>query len=428
MVVKDIILRFRSVGLDNIRGFNKVMNSSITGLKDMTTKTGTLNKRFKNMNTLGAKVGYTARMMTHGLRGFRMEMLGVMFFGMMLGRTLKGLIQPAMEAFGVFDLWRVMLMVLFIPVIQELFPLFLQLTEFFMNLSPQTQEIIGWITIFGIVLSTLIFIIGSFSLGLGSIILLNAMLVSLLGLGLLPILGIIAGVIAVVVGVVMLFKGHLEGLGLIIAGVGIILTAFLGPIGLVIVALGVAAFLIIKYWTPISNFFSNLFNSIIGFFQDATSQISDILLILFAPALLIFKYWEPVKEFFINLWNDIVKIFETAYNVIKGIIDSLMSFINSLLSSLGVVGEILGSGTSFIGKTLGIPGFQHGGIVTRPTLAMVGEAGPEAVVPLGRGGGFGGITINQYNTISAFSIDEIERMINSNNSKLVDELRRMQKI
>lgn len=33
-----------------------------------------------------------------------------------------------------------------------------------------------------------------------------------------------------------------------------------------------------------------------------------------------------------------------------------------------------------------------GGIVTRPTLAMIGEAGPEAVVPLGRGGG-GGTTI-----------------------------------
>lgn len=40
---------------------------------------------------------------------------------------------------------------------------------------------------------------------------------------------------------------------------------------------------------------------------------------------------------------------------------------------------------------------QHGGIVTRPTLAMIGEAGPEAVVPLDRAGGisntFGNITI-----------------------------------
>jgi hypothetical protein len=32
-----------------------------------------------------------------------------------------------------------------------------------------------------------------------------------------------------------------------------------------------------------------------------------------------------------------------------------------------------------------IPGLQHGGIVTKPTIAMIGEAGPEAVVPLPRG-------------------------------------------
>lgn len=37
--------------------------------------------------------------------------------------------------------------------------------------------------------------------------------------------------------------------------------------------------------------------------------------------------------------------------------------------------------------------FGSGGIVTKPTLAMIGEAGPEAVVPLSRGGGFGNISI-----------------------------------
>jgi hypothetical protein len=40
-----------------------------------------------------------------------------------------------------------------------------------------------------------------------------------------------------------------------------------------------------------------------------------------------------------------------------------------------------------------IPGLAEGGIVTGPTLAMIGEAGPEAVVPLDRMSG-GGITIN----------------------------------
>ncbi len=41
------------------------------------------------------------------------------------------------------------------------------------------------------------------------------------------------------------------------------------------------------------------------------------------------------------------------------------------------------------GATWGIPGAQHGLIVRRPTLVMAGEAGPEAVVPLGRARGFG---------------------------------------
>ena len=37
----------------------------------------------------------------------------------------------------------------------------------------------------------------------------------------------------------------------------------------------------------------------------------------------------------------------------------------------------------------GIPGLQHGGIVRSPTLALVGEAGPEAVIPLSQMGGRG---------------------------------------
>ena len=45
----------------------------------------------------------------------------------------------------------------------------------------------------------------------------------------------------------------------------------------------------------------------------------------------------------------------------------------------------------------------EGGIVRRPTFAQVGEAGPEAVIPLDRLGNFGGsvnVTVTQNNTIS----------------------------
>jgi uncharacterized membrane protein YjjP (DUF1212 family) len=43
---------------------------------------------------------------------------------------------------------------------------------------------------------------------------------------------------------------------------------------------------------------------------------------------------------------------------------------------------------------LGVPRMAEGGIVSSPTLALIGEAGPEAVVPLDRMQTGGGITIN----------------------------------
>ena len=37
-----------------------------------------------------------------------------------------------------------------------------------------------------------------------------------------------------------------------------------------------------------------------------------------------------------------------------------------------------------------------GGVVTDPTIAMIGEAGPEAVIPLNKMGSFGDVTYNIY--------------------------------
>lgn len=45
-----------------------------------------------------------------------------------------------------------------------------------------------------------------------------------------------------------------------------------------------------------------------------------------------------------------------------------------------------------------IPHLAMGGIVTRPTVALIGEGGPEAVIPLNRPGGFAGIG-NVYGTL-----------------------------
>jgi hypothetical protein len=57
----------------------------------------------------------------------------------------------------------------------------------------------------------------------------------------------------------------------------------------------------------------------------------------------------------------------------------------------GIVAGLTGALSAGVASlAAAIPALQHGGLVTRPTLAMIGEAGPEAVVPLSHGGMFGG--------------------------------------
>lgn len=48
----------------------------------------------------------------------------------------------------------------------------------------------------------------------------------------------------------------------------------------------------------------------------------------------------------------------------------------------GGLQQFLGGNLQSLAEGLGVPQLQSGGIVTRPTFALIGEAGPEAVVPL----------------------------------------------
>lgn len=56
--------------------------------------------------------------------------------------------------------------------------------------------------------------------------------------------------------------------------------------------------------------------------------------------------------------------------------------------------SVLSPTTEKLFRELGLPILGSGGIVTSPTTALIGEAGPEAVIPLNRMGSMGGSTIN----------------------------------
>jgi hypothetical protein len=57
-----------------------------------------------------------------------------------------------------------------------------------------------------------------------------------------------------------------------------------------------------------------------------------------------------------------------------------------------------------------VPKLQHGGIVTKPTLAMIGEGGPEAVVPLGGGRGGGESTEDNNTRETADNTKQLQKL------------------
>jgi hypothetical protein len=99
--------------------------------------------------------------------------------------------------------------------------------------------------------------------------------------------------------------------------------------------------------------------------------------------------------------NTVIGFFAGMVNAAIGAVNAIISAYNSipLLPDLPKAPTVpvpqLGktSNTPAPGR-MNIPRLADGGIVSSPTLALIGEAGPEAVVPLDRMGTGGGVTIN----------------------------------
>ena len=85
--------------------------------------------------------------------------------------------------------------------------------------------------------------------------------------------------------------------------------------------------------------------------------------------------------------------------------------ISTVFAGIGSgIGQV-GSGIGDFFHNIGVPGFAEGGIVRRPTLAMIGESGPEAVVPLGRGGSGNTFVFNIGSVDSASRAREVAQEV-----------------
>ena len=159
-----------------------------------------------------------------------------------------------------------------------------------------------------------------------------------------------------------------------------------------------------------------VFDAVTGAASTAIGWITDnwplLLAILTGPFGLAVKgiadHWDTILTFIKELPG---KIRDAAAGMWDGIGDAFKVAINALIGmwnnlafpsfEIGGWDTPFGEAPSFHTPKIQfpqIPYLAEGGIVTRPTLAMLGESGREAVIPLGRGGYGAGnnYTINQY--------------------------------
>ena len=236
----------------------------------------------------------------------------------------------------------------------------------------------------------------------------------------------------------------------------------MGPITLIVLGITaaiVAGILIWKNWDTIINalkktldILKTTFQTVFDFIKEIVSRVFSKITSLYnsklawilpggslIKAILFIKenwdtIWNGIKTTFDTVTGALIGAFRTVKSTIVGIWDELVAGIkksvNLIITGINTVirginkFKITVPSVSVLGKTI-VPGFsvglpqipeiprlQRGGIVNRPTLAMLGESGPEAVVPLGRGGG-AGITVNLTIMGDILGMDDFEQKVTS---------------
>jgi hypothetical protein len=163
--------------------------------------------------------------------------------------------------------------------------------------------------------------------------------------------------------------------------------------------------------------FTGAFTGVKDFLTEHWPEIATIISGPFAPLVLLATDGFGVRTALVNMFTALpgqlvsalsglggmlTTAFKGAFNSVIGAVNSFIGFFNDLdipgfKVSIPLAPDIVFPGFDFPNIPT-IPLLAHGGIVTRPTFALLAERGPEAVIPLGQGMAAG----NTYNT---FNID-----------------------
>lgn len=129
--------------------------------------------------------------------------------------------------------------------------------------------------------------------------------------------------------------------------------------------------------SSVSNWFGEMFTNAYNAVKDAFSSIGDF-----------FKgVWDTVKSIFVNAGQMVGEAVGGAFKgAVNAVLDTIENVVNGFIGMINGVLDVVRNlpGLGWIGSvsTVSLPRLARGGIVDSPTIAMIGEAGKEAVVPL----------------------------------------------
>lgn len=225
----------------------------------------------------------------------------------------------------------------------------------------------------------------------------------------LTIIGIIAGVIAAIAPVLLILGKvafAISSIMSLMSTLNLSFAALAGPVGIVIaviaalIAIGV---LLYKNWDTIKAKAAEIKANLIATWNSIKTSVVNTINTLKDTITSVFS---SIKSTAISIWNGIktaiVSPISNAYNTVKGWIDKIKNlfplkvgkiFTNLKVPHIKVSGgkAPFGIGGKGSAPSINVDWYAQGGIFTRPTLlsngnriAGVGEAGPEAVLPISK--------------------------------------------
>jgi tape measure domain-containing protein len=143
---------------------------------------------------------------------------------------------------------------------------------------------------------------------------------------------------------------------------------------------------VLTVWNALWDTVKSVWNTVYGFISSGIARAKDVVVSAF----------ETMRDKIRGVWDGIKSIIQGAVDAVQGIASGIWSGLKSVINSgIGLLNSAISGFNKIIGAVNKVPGVNvptiptipklaEGGVVSRPTVAMVGEAGPEAVIPLSK--------------------------------------------